>query len=283
MACLRRRTLFAFIAFLLVLPRPASAETTLWPLGDSITYGETVQGGYRDRHYQNLTAAGFGGAAGFRFVGTTTINPSPLLTATSQARHEGHRGYRIDEISSNLNGSDNSTVYDDTNHGGYWLTGGPGGTLIPSTDVILLLIGTNDFIQNRDLPKAGNRLDALVGKITMLRPNANLLVSNIPPLTTSIYGAHDVTGYNASIPGIVNKYAALGRHVSFVDQYSNFFDTGGNLRYLQSDGTHPNAAGSNAMADTWARALQNIPEPGALTLTTAILGLVRRGSRRLHT
>ena len=142
------------------------------------------------------------------------------------------------------------------------------------------MIGTNDFIQNRDLPNASNRLDALVGKITTLRPNASVIVSNIPPLTTSIYGAHDVTTYNASIPGIVSRYTALGRHVAFVDQYSNFFDTGGNLRFLQSDGTHPNAAGYNAMADTWAQAIATVPEPIAVAPAGVALALCSRRHRR---
>jgi hypothetical protein len=265
---------------LLFIPQPTRAETTVWPLGDSITYGEGVGGGYRERLLTRLTADQFGGPGGFQFVGTTTINPSPVLTAASQAHHEGHRGYRIDEISSNLNGSDNSTIYDDTNHGGYWLTGGPGGTLIPSTDNILLLIGTNDFLQNRDLAHAPDRLSALVAKITTLRPDANLLVSNIPPLTTSIYGSHDVTGYNAAIPGIVQSFSSAGKHVYFVDQYSNFFDSGGMLRYLQSDGTHPNLDGYNAMGDTWAQALAAVPEPGMSLMVAAATGLLLSRRRK---
>lgn len=278
-----RSVLFLAVVVASLISWPSRAQTTIWPLGDSITYGEGRGGGYRERLFLDLSAAQFGGPSGFQFVGTCVINPSPILTAASQVRHEGHRGYRIDEIGTNLNGSDNSTIYDDTNHGGFWLTGGPGGTLVPSTDDILLMIGTNDFIQNRDLAHAPDRLSALIGKITTLRPNANLFVSNITPLTTSIYGSKDVTGYNAAIPGIVDSFAGAGKHVYFVDQYSNFFDSGGTLRYMQGDGTHPNADGYNAMGDTWARALQAaVPEPDVAPLVVAAAtGLsLRRGRRR---
>jgi len=268
---------------LLMAASAADAQTTIWPLGDSITYGETMPGGggYRERLYVRLAASQYGGPAGFRLVGTCVINPSATLTAAGQEHHEGHRGYRIDQISTNLNGSDNTTVYDDTNHGGYWLTGGPGGTIVPSTDNILLMIGTNDFLQNRDLANADDRLSALVGKLTTLRPNANVFVSNITPLTTSIYGSKDVTGYNAAIPGIVKSYSDAGKHVYFVDQYSNFFDGSGNLRYMQADGTHPNADGYNAMGETWARALESVPEPGAGLVMVGVWGILSGRPRRV--
>ncbi|HEY7115449.1 MAG TPA: SGNH/GDSL hydrolase family protein [Tepidisphaeraceae bacterium] len=270
---------FAVIA-VMIAACGSQAQTTLWPLGDSITYGEGVPGGYRDPLFVRLGVDRFGGTNGFRFVGTCVINPSPTLTAAAQTRHEGHRGYRIDQISTNLDGSDNSTVYDDTNHGGYWLTGGPGGTLVPSTDVILLMIGTNDFLQNRDLAHATDRLAALVGKLTTLRPTANVLVANIPPLSTSIYGSHDVSAFNESIPGVVKTYADAGKHVWFVDQYSNFFDSGGDLRYLQGDGTHPDADGYRAMADTWGQALQALPEPNMPMLAASVLAGLAGGRGR---
>src|SRR5712692_3908966 len=54
----------------------AEADFTIMPLGDSITYGFPVPGGYRNRLYSDLRNAGYS----FSFVGTSTDNPSSLLT-----------------------------------------------------------------------------------------------------------------------------------------------------------------------------------------------------------
>src|SRR5207302_129361 len=80
------------LGILLSCGTAAHADLTIMPLGASITSGSGgTPGGYRDRLYADLHDAGYS----FAFVGSSTENPSPVLTQASQTRHEGHPGYRI--------------------------------------------------------------------------------------------------------------------------------------------------------------------------------------------
>src|SRR5262245_16433324 len=96
----------------------ASAESNggvrVMPLGDSITDGTQVPGGYRIGLWQRLTTGGYR----VDFVGTQFNGPSPL----GDHDHEGHPGWRIDQIDANIVG---------------WLN-----SFTPHT--VLLHIGTND-------------------------------------------------------------------------------------------------------------------------------------------
>src|SRR6476619_7099245 len=100
------------------LPGIASAEsnggTKVMPLGDSITEGTQVPGGYRIGLWQRLA----NGRYTVDLVGSQFNGPSAL----GDHDHEGHPGWRIDQIDANING---------------WLaSAGP--------RTVLLHIGTND-------------------------------------------------------------------------------------------------------------------------------------------
>ena len=94
---------FGVLVILYLWGTPAQADLTIMPLGASITSGSGgTDGGYRDRLYTDLHDAGFS----FTFVGTSTENPSRLLSQVGQTHHEGHPGYRIDQIANNLDAND---------------------------------------------------------------------------------------------------------------------------------------------------------------------------------
>src|SRR5581483_5307003 len=172
------------------------------PLGDSITDGLTVPGGYRIGLWQRFTTAGYK----VDFVGSLSNGPASL----GDHDHEGHSGWRIDQIDANIVG---------------WL-----GTYHPHT--VLLHIGTNDISQNYDLPNAPNRLSALIDHITNTLPSAEVFVAQIIPLS---YDAAQLQAFNAAIPGIVQSKVAAGKHVHLVDMYDAL--TTADLQ----DGVHPNA------------------------------------------
>jgi lysophospholipase L1-like esterase len=119
-----------------------------------------------------------------------------------------------------------------------------------------LHIGTNDFIQGRTVQSAVTNLDKIIDKLTVLRPNARLLVSSIIPLADAIKNAK-VKSYNQQIRDVlVPKHRGLGRKVTFVDQYKNFVDsTGKVIASSLSDGVHPSRAGYDKIGDTWAQAI----------------------------
>ncbi len=200
------------------------------PLGDSITDGFTVPGGYRIGLWQRFVNDGYR----VDFVGSQSNGPASL----GDHDHEGHSGWRIDQIDANIV---------------TWLR-----TYTPHT--VLLHIGTNDVIQNDDLANAPARLSTLIDHITATVPDAEVFVATIIPLANSGEETAART-YNAAIPGIVQSKAGAGKHVHLVDMHAAL--TTADL----ADGIHPNAAGYDKMAATWYSALKSVPgsigEPGS--------------------
>lgn len=219
----------------LVAGGTAAAESNggvrVMPLGDSITDGTQVPGGYRIGLWQRLAAGGYR----VDFVGSQYNGPSNL----GDHDHEGHPGWRIDQIDANIVG---------------WLR-----TYNPRT--ILLHIGTNDVLQNYNLSGAPGRLSNLVDRITATAPDAEVFVATIIPLANSGQEAN-ARAFNATIPGMVASKASAGKHVHFVDMHSAL--TTGDL----IDGVHPTANGYDKMAATWYAALRSVPDsltPGTTT------------------
>jgi lysophospholipase L1-like esterase len=195
------------------------------PLGDSITDGLTVPGGYRINLWQKFVSGRFT----VDFVGSLSNGPATL----GDHDHEGHSGWRIDQIDANIVN---------------WLR-----TFNPHT--ILLHIGTNDIIQN--VSGAPGRLGTLLDHITSTAPNAEVFVATIIPLSGKDSA---VRTFNAAIPGLVQTRANAGKHVHLVDMFSAL--TTADL----ADGVHPNAGGYAKMANVWFSALQSVP--GSIGTTT---------------
>lgn len=198
----------------------AGQVNTLMPLGDSITHGYNVDGGYRTHLFELLP--------GVNFVGTQNSGPSEL----ADRDHEGHPGWRIDEISSQIQS---------------WL-------LSNNPETILLLIGTNDVLQNYQLATAPQRLEQLIDKILQTSPDVKLFVGTLPPLTNQTQN-QQVQTFNQELVDLVNQKNLPNLFV--VDIYNTL--TTADL----ADGVHPNQAGYDKMADTWKEAL-NAVENGEL-------------------
>lgn len=201
------------------------APVRILPLGDSITTGVGAAGGYRASLYARLVNAGYA----VDFVGTKTSNGAAGLPDSD---HEGHNGFRMDQLNAGLD---------------LWLDADP------DPDVVLLLIGTNDFAQNYDLANATNRLENLIARVATARPYARILVSNLLLRTDDAWTEAAIQAqFNPYIPGIVTRQAALGRRVTFVD-----------LRSLVGaadllDGVHPNQSGYAKMAGGWFNAITGV-------------------------
>lgn len=226
-------SLLALIAVLVPTAGTAHAQpgagVRVMPLGDSITDGFNVPGGYRVDLWQKFVAGG----QDVDFVGSQSNGPDSL----GDRDHEGHSGWTISQIDQNISA---------------WLT-----TYNP--DTILLHIGTNDMYGG-DPAGAPQRLAGLVDHITTQAPDADLYVATIIPL-----GFNDsvVRAFNATIPGIVENAANAGKNVHLVDMYSAL--TAADL----ADGVHPNAGGYSKMATVWYGALGDTPAPTAACATPA--------------
>jgi lysophospholipase L1-like esterase len=189
------------------------------PLGDSITDGMKVAGGYRSDLWQLMSADGYAP----NFVGSRTSGPAQL----GDRAHEGHPGWRIDQLKATVRG---------------WL-------LRYRPQIVLLHIGSNDIIQNYRLATAPRRLGALVDRITTVLPGVRLYVATIVPFADPIREAR-ATQYNAAISEVVARKAAANHGVHLVDLHSAL-----TAADLSSDGVHPDSGGFSKMAARWYGAL----------------------------
>jgi acyl-CoA thioesterase I len=186
------------------------------PLGDSITDGLDVPGGYRIALAADLDTAD----KAYDFVGSMRNGP-PGLTDRD---HEGHLGWRIDDITAIV--ADVMSSHE--------------------PDVVLLMIGTNDISHGHRLDTMTDQLDTLIDTITDADPEVSVYVSTVPPLVNN---AAKVDAFNAVLPAVVDRARAAGHDVELVDAAGSV-----TLDEL-SDGVHPSAAGYAEIGHEWAKAL----------------------------
>ena len=203
--------------------QPARANSTvikIMPLGDSITYGvgSSTGGGYRFPLWNDLRLRGFP----IDFVGSVQSGP-----ASFDRENEGHPGWKINQIAAKVVS---------------WLL-----TYRPS--IILLHIGTNDFVKNDKPAQAPRRLSQLLNLITSTLPGAIVIVAQILPLMRRPGLNAEVIAYNATIPSIVQTEVAQRKHVQYVDMYHAVPAS------LLPDQIHPNDAGYVLMEKVWLYAL----------------------------
>lgn len=212
--------------------------TRILPLGDSITSGTTVVGAYRNELHTLLTNAGYN----VDFIGTQTDVGNPTLPDTN---HQGMGGFRIDQLEAGLN---------------TWLEA------IEDPDVVLLLIGTNDFSAQFNTATATNRLASLIGKIATQRPFAKIIVASLPLRTDDANLETQQLAFNAAIPGIISDQVNLGRQVSFADLHAAL--TVSDLE----EGVHPTQTGYAKLANAWLPAISNAITPFGTNNPPAIAG-----------
>jgi lysophospholipase L1-like esterase len=200
---------------------PADLPIRIMPLGDSITYGVGTpnDSGYRHELYDRLATAGLN----VDFVGGMTSGIGADLD------NEGHPGWTIEQVAAKV---------DD------WIAA-------TRPDVILLHIGTNDFRDGATTPTAPTRLSALLDRIAVDAPAAQVLVAKITGAGTTanrMMWKRRIDAYDARVTGIV---ASKGAQFHLVDQSTI---EGIDL----NDVVHPNTYGYSRMAWNWYRALEPV-------------------------
>jgi autotransporter-associated beta strand protein len=224
------------------------------PLGDSITYGansDGIGGGYRYPLYIALTNAGYN----IDYVGTQTSIPHAGLGA--EINHEGHSGWKISDPSIGL--------YE--NILGWFAS-------VADPDVILLHIGTNDSGTLSTFSNAVDRLDALITRMAVAKPNAHIIVTSLMKRSAPNY-TYITNLFNPFVPGKVTAQAALGRRVTFLDMHAAL-----ELSDMY-DNLHPNNAGYGKMAAAFFPAVTNIVTPYGDLVPPAVATLKASSSNTL--
>jgi lysophospholipase L1-like esterase len=250
----------------------------IWPLGDSITLGAGVPdpGGYRDPLDRTLRLDG----VGHKFLGTWTQNPSATLLADGEAHHDGHGGYRVDQVLTDLTGFANGK----TDNGGYWLTGTAHRAPI-YPDVVIIHLGTNDIFRQYDpgvrYPTSNGlvdfsdtaqrhrfvgdltqRLTALLDKIYALRPHARIVLSSIVPMHAPYLVAS--ADYASWVSSLVAKERARGHKIVFADVFHTFMKRSRgrgvepNPGLVGPKGFHPTPAGYELMGHIFTKYVQQV-------------------------
>lgn len=234
-----KKTMFALLVstavFITAIPCLAQApKIRIMPLGDSITYGansDGIGGGYRYPLYVALTNAGYN----VDYIGTQTTIPHAGLGA--EIHHQGHSGWKISDPTSGL--------YE--NILGWFAQ-------IADPDVILLHIGTNDSGTLSTFTNAVDRLDALITRMALAKPNAHIIVTSLmrrlDPNYTSITNL-----FNPYVPGKVAAQVGFNRRVTFLDMHDKLALSD------MYDNLHPNNAGYGKMAAAWFPAITNVITP----------------------
>jgi lysophospholipase L1-like esterase len=215
----------------------------IMPFGDSITdgYNGDTPGGYRVELFRLAHAAG----KNITFVGSGSNGPDKVDGVSFPKNHEGHSGWTIAPA------------------------GGRSGisTLVANAmpqykpHIVLLMIGTNDAIDNYDMANAPTRLGTLIDSIYAQLPDVLIMVAQPIPSRGDASKGDDtalsgrIKTFDDAIPAVVKARADKGKHIQMVDMYTPFNPT---KTSLLEDQWHPNLAGYVLLGTHWYQALQSL-------------------------
>lgn len=197
------------------------------PLGDSITQGDSDHNTYRRPLWKSLESKGFR----VDFVGSLRAHHrgAPPLDDFDRD-HEGHWGWRADEILDRIRG---------------WVVDS-------QPDVILIHLGSNDVFQDQSIDSTVSDLSEIIDTVRESRPEATFLLAQIIPTTNRAANAR-IRELNARIPEIAASRSMPRSPVLVVDQYSGF-----DAARQTYDGVHPNPDGEIHLSERWLEALEEI-------------------------
>ena len=215
----------------------ANAQTKILPLGDSITQAKQGHNSYRRALWKKLKNSGYE----VDFIGSqNTVYPhGNPLESDYDLDHEGHWGWRIDEI---INGRakkvEDGKLTD-------WLE-------IYTPDIVLILLGTNDAKQNQSVFSSVEEFKIIIDLLRKDNPNVVILLAKITPLKKA-KDNEKIIALNKAIQGIAETKSTSQSPVIIVDQYSEF--SGATDTY---DGVHPNPVGEEKLATKWFISLKKL-------------------------
>ncbi|GAA0954798.1 GDSL-type esterase/lipase family protein [Nonomuraea longicatena] len=187
-------------------------------LGSSTTWGE---GSSHGNGYRATADRGFTDLSDGHVDWVGSVRRGTM----ADRENEGWPGFRINEIAGKAKCS--VTTY--------------------QPNLITLLAGGNDVIQNHQMDAAITRLETLIEQVSTDAPGAAVLVAGIQPLHDP---AEDARGkaFTAQIPALVDRLVAHGLRVVYADT------TGLGPSDISSDGIHPTDQGYDKLGMAFVRA-----------------------------
>jgi len=234
-------------------------EISILPLGDSITQSHSTQYSYRYSLWKMLLDE----EVVFDFIGMQTgqVNGSPdwpdYLGQSFDYNHEGHAGWRTDEILNGRDGGDPNVKL------ATWLTS-------YTPDIALLHIGTVDVMDGSSAASTAGYIGQIIDLLQADNSDVTILLAKLIGATSTSLNA-GILAINATIDGIAANKTTATSQVLVVDQYSGFdpaVDTW--------DGIHPDLSGEQKIAQKWLGDI--VPEPATISLMVlaALVGFRRR-------
>ena len=198
--------------------QPASTTTAkIMPLGDSITASVTGQHSYRYYLWHLALDKGYR----IDFVGSQHgVSDGPPASTDFDMDHEGHAGWRADQILTQIQG---------------WATA-------VSPDFVLIHLGTNDLCQGQSAESTVGDVGSIIDVLRTVNPKVEILLAQIIATT---FGC-GIPAFNAQLPALVSAKTSSDSPIVLVDQYTGF-----DPATMTWDGLHPNAQGESQMADRW--------------------------------
>ena len=230
-----------------------SAEIKIMPIGDSITYGEgdSLGGSYRKYLYYELKKT----FPNLKIVGKQSWTGSAEIDGENITFDNGHVGRSGMTIK--------SYNYDNHNRIGIYegITNGDWKDAIreQKPDIILLLIGTNDIMDNYDMENIESRLYDLTQEIYKQYNDTKLFIMSPPPIVAGNKNTGDylnqnimdtnITNYIVAIKKVIARETNNNHYCKYIDINTEFKAQNDYATNLLSDYCHPNASGNRVIGN----------------------------------
>lgn len=246
--------------------QPARTDTVkVMALGDSITFGTGEQDSYRKYFYHRLVdqkkySIDMVGAESDKFLSWT-------FDDGTYSYDSSHTGYPGDVIQSygGRTGAYNRIVNNDI-------------IQTTSPEIVLLLIGTNDVMDNYKIDEIQTRLQTLVDEIYQQKSDVTLMIMSPPPINRSDPTGYwlpdqstldgNIKAYKEAIQNIVALEKEAGKKCEYLD-INGLFTKQSNYKNYLDDYCHPNGAGYKLMGDYLADAVDSYLRTGSVDVDSS--------------
>lgn len=243
------------LIFFFQLPTGYS-QMKIMPLGNSITQGIHISwlpgatlNSYRRPLWFKFQSAG----VSVDFVGSmdqTWELPTP--NPDFDLDHEGHSGWRVDELLSGIGYVDPVVGLDSLS---VWLT-------LNVPDIVLLHAGTNDMVQGETALSTWREIGRVIDTLQAYNPNVHIYLAkimgvgfNVGPAPPGVI-AGQIDSLNSIIPDLLPGRNTPTSPITVVD-----IDAAVDPDVNTIDGVHPDAAAEAAMAQAWFDAIMGSTFP----------------------